>query len=192
MLLHGRNNTKEMTIGTLEERMITASQILFWVTNGALHSFDEMENPLQSLDNLSPHIVLFSEHVVICIVMQTGSSSSEDSGTSSVSSLNIVSSSSNVSVMSERFTDSLLPSSAFEDEEGEKEYLRWRTLELLDGRKRHATKKSVVFSMGMMLLECMTLAIPFGGVKHRQLEIRYGEKPKNIVTDEPFLEMVAR
>ncbi|KAH7822682.1 uncharacterized protein MONOS_7341 [Monocercomonoides exilis] len=69
MLLHGRNAKKEMAIGSLKEREQTAAQILFWVANGALHSFDEMGNPLQSLANLSPHIVLFSEHMVICIVM---------------------------------------------------------------------------------------------------------------------------
>ncbi|KAH7826100.1 uncharacterized protein MONOS_15751 [Monocercomonoides exilis] len=57
MLLHGLNKTKEMAIGTLKEREQTAAQILFWVANLALHSFDEMENPLQSLSNLSPHIV---------------------------------------------------------------------------------------------------------------------------------------
>ncbi|KAH7828124.1 uncharacterized protein MONOS_5067 [Monocercomonoides exilis] len=63
MLLHGRNAKKEMAIGTLQEREQTAAQILLWVANLALHSFDEMENPLQSLVNLSPHIVLFSEHM---------------------------------------------------------------------------------------------------------------------------------
>ncbi|KAH7820354.1 uncharacterized protein MONOS_2259 [Monocercomonoides exilis] len=71
MLLHGLNKTKEMAIGTLQEREMTAAQILFWVANLALHSFDEMENPLSSLANLGPHIVLFSEHMVICIVMHS-------------------------------------------------------------------------------------------------------------------------
>ncbi|KAH7830335.1 uncharacterized protein MONOS_10979 [Monocercomonoides exilis] len=179
MLLHGRNKTKEMAIGTVEERMATGAQILFWVANLALHSFGEMEVPLESLDRLSPHIVLFSEHMVICVVMHSGSSSSEDSDTSSVSSLSVVSSSSNVSVMSERFTDSPPPSSAFEDEEGEKEYLRWRAPELLEGRKTHATKKSVVFSMGMMLWECVALAIPFGEYDAETAgeKVRHGERP---------------
>eukprot|EP00770_Monocercomonoides_exilis_P016173 MONOS_16124.1-p1 / transcript=MONOS_16124.1 / gene=MONOS_16124 / organism=Monocercomonoides_exilis_PA203 / gene_product=unspecified product / transcript_product=unspecified product / location=Mono_scaffold01517:1-7258(-) / protein_length=2401 / sequence_SO=supercontig / SO=protein_coding / is_pseudo=false len=179
MLLHGRNKTKEMAIGTVEERMATGAQILFWVGNVALHSFGEMEVPLESLDRLSPHIVLFSEHMVICVVMHSGSSSSEDSDTSSVSSLSVVSSSSNVSVMSERFTDSPPPSSAFEDEEGEKEYLRWRAPELLEGRKKHATKKSVVFSMGMMLWECVALAIPFGEYDAETAgeKVKHGERP---------------
>ncbi|KAH7830355.1 uncharacterized protein MONOS_3178 [Monocercomonoides exilis] len=179
MLLHGRNKTKEMAIGTVEERMATGAQILFWVGNVALHSFGEMEVPLESLDRLSPHIVLFSEHMVICVVMHSGSSSSEDSDSSSVSSLSVVSSSSNVSVMSERFTDSPPPSSAFEDEEGEKEYLRWRAPELLEGRKKHATKKSVVFSMGMMLWECVALAIPFGEYDAETAgeKVRHGERP---------------
>ncbi|KAH7830329.1 uncharacterized protein MONOS_5480 [Monocercomonoides exilis] len=179
MLLHGRNKTKEMAIGTVEERMATGAQILFWVGNVALHSFGEMEVPLESLDRLSPHIVLFSEHMVICVVMHSGSSSSEDSDSSSVSSLSVVSSSSNVSVMSERFTDSPPPSSAFEDEEGEKEYLRWRAPELLEGRKTHATKKSVVFSMGMMLWECVALAIPFGEYDAETAgeKVKHGERP---------------
>ncbi|KAH7826430.1 uncharacterized protein MONOS_8326 [Monocercomonoides exilis] len=93
MLLHGRNEKKEMAIGTLTEREQTAAQILFWVANLALHSFDEMENPLQSLSNLSPHIVLFSEHMVICIVMHSDFSSS-DSDSSSISSTTVVTSAS--------------------------------------------------------------------------------------------------
>ncbi|KAH7828133.1 uncharacterized protein MONOS_5008 [Monocercomonoides exilis] len=56
MLLHGRNEKKEMAIGSLKEREQTAAQILFWVANLALHSFDEMENPLQSLANLKDEI----------------------------------------------------------------------------------------------------------------------------------------
>ncbi|KAH7828846.1 uncharacterized protein MONOS_6152 [Monocercomonoides exilis] len=166
MLLHGRNEKKEMAIGTLQEREVTAAQILFWVANLALHSFDEMENPLQSLANLSPHIVLFSEHMVVCIVMHSDFLSSDDSDSSSISSLTIVSSSSNISLMSERFTDSPPPSSAFEDDEDNRyECLRWKAPELLNGIKKHATKKTVAFSMGMMLQECVELAIPFGGVK---------------------------
>ncbi|KAH7832665.1 uncharacterized protein MONOS_3988 [Monocercomonoides exilis] len=161
MLLHGRNKTKEMPIGTLQEREMTAAQILFWVANLALHSFDEMENPLSSLSYLSPHIVLFSEHMVICIVMHSDFSS-DDSDSSSISSLTVVSSSSNVSVMSERFTDSPPPSSAFEDDDDiRKECLRWKAPELQMNKKMGATKESVVFSIGMMLWECLTLEIPF-------------------------------
>eukprot|EP00770_Monocercomonoides_exilis_P008749 MONOS_8705.1-p1 / transcript=MONOS_8705.1 / gene=MONOS_8705 / organism=Monocercomonoides_exilis_PA203 / gene_product=unspecified product / transcript_product=unspecified product / location=Mono_scaffold00335:29375-36068(+) / protein_length=2196 / sequence_SO=supercontig / SO=protein_coding / is_pseudo=false len=181
MLLHGRNKTKEMAIGTLQEREQTAAQILFWVANGALHSFDEMENPLQSLASLSPHIVLFSEHMVICIVMHSDFLSSDDSSdSSSISSLTVVSSSSNISVMSERFTDSPPPSSAFEDEdEIRKECLRWKAPELLMNKKMGATKESVSFSIGMMLWECVTLEIPFGeyeGVVAGQ-KIVNGERP---------------
>ncbi|KAH7816038.1 uncharacterized protein MONOS_2546 [Monocercomonoides exilis] len=155
MLLHGRNKTKEMAIGTLEEREMTAAQILFWVSNLALHSFDEMENPLQSLSNLSPHIVLFSEHMVICIVMHSDFSSDDDS--SSISSSTVVTSASD-----DDESDSL-PSSAFEDESlFKKECLRWKAPELLINKKMGATKKSVVFSIGMMLWECLTLQIPFG------------------------------
>ncbi|KAH7832613.1 uncharacterized protein MONOS_11537 [Monocercomonoides exilis] len=164
MLLHGKNKTKEMAIGTLQEREQTAAQILFWVANLALHSFDEMENPLSSLANLSPHIVLFSEHMVICIVMHSDFLSSDDSDSSSISSLTVVSSSSsNVSVMSERFTDSPPPSSAFEDDDDiRKECLRWKAPELLINKNIGAKKKSVAFSIGMMLWECLTLEIPFG------------------------------
>ncbi|KAH7816894.1 uncharacterized protein MONOS_9110 [Monocercomonoides exilis] len=163
MLLHGRNEKKEMAIGTLQEREQTAAQILFWVANLALHSFDEMENKLQSLSSLSPHIVLFSEHMVICIVMHSDFLSSDDcSDSSSISSLSVVSSSSNISVMSERFTDSPPPSSAFEDNDDiRKECLRWKAPELLMNKKMGATKESVAFSIGMMLWECLTLEIPF-------------------------------
>ncbi|KAH7819485.1 uncharacterized protein MONOS_12160 [Monocercomonoides exilis] len=163
MLLHGRNEKKEMAIGSLKEREQTAAQILFWVTNLALHSFDEMDNPLSSLSNLSPHIILFSEHMVICIVMHSDLLSSDDSDSSSISLVTMVSSSSNISVMSERFTDSPPPSSAFEDEDCfKKECLRWKAPELLINKKMGATKESVVFSIGMMLWECLTLQIPFG------------------------------
>eukprot|EP00770_Monocercomonoides_exilis_P005721 MONOS_5693.1-p1 / transcript=MONOS_5693.1 / gene=MONOS_5693 / organism=Monocercomonoides_exilis_PA203 / gene_product=unspecified product / transcript_product=unspecified product / location=Mono_scaffold00169:18634-27765(-) / protein_length=3043 / sequence_SO=supercontig / SO=protein_coding / is_pseudo=false len=157
MLLHGKNKTKEMAIGTLQEREYTAVQILFWVANGALHSFDECEVPLQSLTNLSPHIVLFSEHMVICVAMHSDCSSS-DSDSSSISSSTVVTSTSDDG--DER--DSL-PSSAFEDEDAfRKECLRWKAPELLNGTKKRATKKTVVFSIGMMLWECLTLKVPFG------------------------------
>ncbi|KAH7828042.1 uncharacterized protein MONOS_9337 [Monocercomonoides exilis] len=155
MLLHGRNAKKEMAIGTLQEREVTAAQILFWVANGALHSFDEMENPLQSLVNLSPHIVLFSEHMVICIAMHSDCSS-DDSDSSSISSSTIVTSASD-----DDDRDSL-PSSAFEDDEDNRnECLRWKAPELLINMKMGATKASVSFSIGMMLWECLTLDIPF-------------------------------
>ncbi|KAH7815409.1 uncharacterized protein MONOS_4738 [Monocercomonoides exilis] len=157
MLLHGLNMTKEMAIGTLKEREMTAAQVLFWVANGALHSFDEMENQLQSLANLSPLIVLFSEHMVICVAMHSDCSSS-DSDSSSISSSTVVTSTSDDG--DERYS---LPSSAFEDEDDfKKECLRWKAPELLNGEKKHATKKTVVFSIGMMLWECLTLDVPFG------------------------------
>ncbi|KAH7818517.1 uncharacterized protein MONOS_8411 [Monocercomonoides exilis] len=155
MLLHGRNEKKEMAIGTLQEREMTAAQILFWVANLALHSFDEMENPLSSLANLSPHIVLFSEHMVICIVMHSDFSSS-DSDSSSISSTTVVTSA------SDDDDDDSLPSSAFEDEDDfRKECLRWKAPELLVNKKMGATKESVSFSIGMMVWECLTLEIPF-------------------------------
>ncbi|KAH7829924.1 uncharacterized protein MONOS_14871 [Monocercomonoides exilis] len=157
MLLHGRNEKKEMAIGTLQERELTAAQILFWVANGALHSFDEMENPLSSLDNLTPHIVLFSEHMVICFVMRSDFSS-DDSDSSSISSSTVVTSASD-----NDDDDDSLPSSAFEDEDDfKKECLRWKAPELLMNKKMGATKESVAFSIGMMLWECLTLQIPFG------------------------------
>eukprot|EP00770_Monocercomonoides_exilis_P004059 MONOS_4040.1-p1 / transcript=MONOS_4040.1 / gene=MONOS_4040 / organism=Monocercomonoides_exilis_PA203 / gene_product=unspecified product / transcript_product=unspecified product / location=Mono_scaffold00102:85979-93604(+) / protein_length=2541 / sequence_SO=supercontig / SO=protein_coding / is_pseudo=false len=161
MLLHGSNKTKEMTIGTLQEREQTAAQIMFWVANLALHSFDEMENPLSSLANLSPHIVLFSEHMVICIVMHSDLSSDSDS--SSISSSTIITSSSDDSTINKNGRGSPPPSSAFEDEDDfKKECLRWKAPELLNGAKTHATKKTVAFSIGMMLWESLTLQIPFG------------------------------
>eukprot|EP00770_Monocercomonoides_exilis_P014656 MONOS_14602.1-p1 / transcript=MONOS_14602.1 / gene=MONOS_14602 / organism=Monocercomonoides_exilis_PA203 / gene_product=unspecified product / transcript_product=unspecified product / location=Mono_scaffold01033:14636-16768(+) / protein_length=710 / sequence_SO=supercontig / SO=protein_coding / is_pseudo=false len=156
MLLHGRNEKKEMAIGTLQEREYTAVQILFWVANLALHSFDEMDNPLSSLANLSPHIVLFSEHMVICVVMRSDFSS-DDSDSSSISSSTVVTSA------SDDDDDDSLPSSAFEDEDDyKKECLRWKAPELLINKKMGATKESVAFSIGMMLWECLTLKIPFG------------------------------
>ncbi|KAH7822845.1 uncharacterized protein MONOS_1384 [Monocercomonoides exilis] len=157
MLLHGRNEKKEMEIGSLQQREQTAAQILFWVANGALHSFDEMENPLQSLANLSPHIVLFSEHMVICIVMHSDLLS-DDSDSSSVSSSTVVTSASD----DDEDSDSL-PSSAFEDEDFfKKECFRWKAPELLINKKMGAAKESVSFSIGMMLWECLTMQIPFG------------------------------
>ncbi|KAH7824583.1 uncharacterized protein MONOS_5323 [Monocercomonoides exilis] len=156
MLLHGRNKTKEMAIGTLQEREQTAAQILFWVANLSLHSFDEMENPLQSLANLSPHIILFSERMVICIVMHSDLLSDDSSDSSSISSSTVVTSASDDD-------EDSLPSSAFEnDDYYKKECLRWKAPELLINKKMRATKESVVFSIGMMLWECLTLQVPFG------------------------------
>ncbi|KAH7827848.1 uncharacterized protein MONOS_7872 [Monocercomonoides exilis] len=155
MLLHGRNEKKEMAIGTLQEREMTAAQILFWVANGALHSFDE-EKELLSLANLSPHIVLFSEHMVICIALHSDCSS-DDSDSSSISSSTVVTSASD-----DDESDSL-PSSAFEEEDSfKKECLRWKAPELQMNKKMEATKESAAFSIGMMLCECLTLQIPFG------------------------------
>ncbi|KAH7827731.1 uncharacterized protein MONOS_3915 [Monocercomonoides exilis] len=180
MLLHGRNEKKEMAIGSLQEREVTAAQILFWVANGALHSFDE-EKELPSLANLSPHIVLFSEHMVICIALHSDCSSSDDSDSSSICSMSIVSSSSsNISVKSERFTDSPPPSSAFEDcEDNRKECLRWKAPELQMNKKMGATKESVAFSIGMMVWECLTLDIPFGEYEAEVAgdKISKGERP---------------
>ncbi|KAH7816479.1 uncharacterized protein MONOS_9790 [Monocercomonoides exilis] len=176
MLLHGRNKTKEMAIGTLKEREQTAAQILFWVANLALHSFDEMENPLQSLANLSPHIVLFSEHMVICIVMHSDLLSDDDSDSSSISSSTVVTSA------SDNDESDSLPSSAFEEEDSfKKECLRWKAPELLINKKMGATKKTVVFSIGMMLWECLTLQIPFGEYEAEAAgqKIVNGERPKN-------------
>ncbi|KAH7821326.1 uncharacterized protein MONOS_17767 [Monocercomonoides exilis] len=158
MLLHGSNKTKEMAIGTLQEREQTAAQILFWVANLALHSFDEMENGLSSLSTLSPHIVLFSEHMVICIVIHSDLLSSDDSDSSSISSSTVVTSASD-----DDDDEDSLPSSAFEDESlFKKECLRWKAPELQMNKKMGATKESVAFSIGMMLWECLTLEIPFG------------------------------
>ncbi|KAH7820845.1 uncharacterized protein MONOS_5659 [Monocercomonoides exilis] len=177
MLLHGRNEKKEMAIGTLKEREQTAAQILFWVANLALHSFDEMENPLQSLANLSPHMVLFSEHMVICIMMHSDLSSDDDSDSSSISSSTVVTSVSDDDGDDDR--DSL-PSSAFEDEDDNiDEYLRWKAPELLMNKNIGATKKSVVFSIGMILWECLTLEIPFGEYEAviAGQKIKNGERP---------------
>ncbi|KAH7821625.1 uncharacterized protein MONOS_7298 [Monocercomonoides exilis] len=173
MLLHGRNEKKEMAIGTLQEREMTAAQILFWVANLALHSFDEMENPLQSLSSLSPHIVLFSEHMVICIMMHSDFLSDDNSDSSSISSSTVVTSA------SDDDNDSL-PSSAFEDEDSfKKECLRWKAPELMMNKNMGATKESVVFSIGMMLWECLTLDIPFGEYEAEEAgqKIMNGERP---------------
>ncbi|KAH7824253.1 uncharacterized protein MONOS_177 [Monocercomonoides exilis] len=183
MLLHGRNAKKEMAIGTLEEREMTAAQILFWVANLALHSFDEMENPLSSLANLSPLIVLFSEHMVICVAMHSDCSSDSDSSSISSNST-IITSSSDGSYVNKNSRDSL-PSSAFEDEEDNRtECMRWKAPELMNGTKKQATKKTVVFSIGMMLWECLTLDIPFGEYE----AVIAGEKIKN--GERPFIEKV--
>ncbi|KAH7822161.1 uncharacterized protein MONOS_4010 [Monocercomonoides exilis] len=180
MLLHGRNEKKEMAIGTLKEREQTAAQILFWVANLALHSFDEMENSLQSLANLSPHIVLFSEHMVICIVMHSDFLSDDDSDSSSISSSTVVTSASDDD-------DDSLPSSAFEDEDDfKKECMRWKAPELLINKKMGATKESVAFSIGMMLWECLTLKIPFGEYEAEIAgqKIVNGERPKMEIISE--------
>ncbi|KAH7817550.1 uncharacterized protein MONOS_14489 [Monocercomonoides exilis] len=174
MLLHGRNKTKEMAIGTLKEREMTAAQILFWVANLALHSFDEMENELSSLADLSPHIVLFSEHMVICIVMHSNCFFDSDSDSSSISSSTVATSA------SDDDDDDSLPSSAFEDENDfKKECLRWKAPELLMNKKMGATKESVSFSIGMMLWECLTLNIPFGEYEAETAgdKIVKGERP---------------
>ncbi|KAH7821060.1 uncharacterized protein MONOS_8852 [Monocercomonoides exilis] len=185
MLLHGRNAKKEMAIGSLKEREQTAAQILFWVANGALHSFDEMENPLQSLNNLSPHIVLFSEHMVICIVMHSDLLSDDDSDSSSISSSTVVTSASDDD--GDDDDDDSLPSSAFEEDEDafKKECLRWKAPELQMNKKMGARKESVVFSIGMMVWECVTLEIPFGeyeGVVAGQ-KIVNGEQPDFLKTE---------
>ncbi|KAH7830516.1 uncharacterized protein MONOS_11142 [Monocercomonoides exilis] len=157
MLLHGKNEKKEMAIGTLQEREQTAAQVLFWVANLSLHSFDEMDNPLQSFANLSPHIVLFSEHMVICIAMHSDCSSDDSDSDSS----SVFSCSSDCSTVSDDDRNSL-PSSAFEDDEDNRyECMRWKAPELLMNKKMGATKESVSFSIGMMLWECLTLEIPF-------------------------------
>ncbi|KAH7824771.1 putative Protein tyrosine and serine/threonine kinase [Monocercomonoides exilis] len=162
MLLHGRNEKKEMAIGSLQQREQTAAQILFWAANLALYSFEDEEDELSSLANLSPHIVLFSEHMVICIALHSDCSSS-DSDTSSISSSTVVTSTSDCSTVNRNGKDSPPPSSAFEDEDdNRKECMRWKAPEMLINKKMGATKESVVFSIGIMLWECLTLEIPFG------------------------------
>ncbi|KAH7830381.1 putative Protein tyrosine and serine/threonine kinase [Monocercomonoides exilis] len=193
MLLHGRNEKKEMAIGSLKEREQTAAQILFCVANLALHSFDEMDNPLQSLSSLSPHIVLFSEHMVICIVMHSDFLSDDDSDSSSISSSTVVTSASDDDKGEE---DDSLPSSAFEDEDSfKKECLRWMAPELLMNKKMGATKKSVAFSIGMMLWECLTLQIPFGEYPAEVTgqKIANGERPDmNVITGSSLKEIVKK
>ncbi|KAH7830274.1 putative Protein tyrosine and serine/threonine kinase [Monocercomonoides exilis] len=189
MLLHGRNAKKEMAIGSLKEREQTAAQILFWVANLALHSFDEMENPLSSLSNLSPHIVLFSEHMVICIVMHSDFLSDDDSDSSSISSSTVA-----TSATDDDDNDSL-PSSAFEDEDSfKKECLRWKAPELLMNKKMGATKKSVAFSIGMMLWECLTLQIPFGEYPAEVAgqKIANGERPDMTPITESSLKEIVK
>eukprot|EP00770_Monocercomonoides_exilis_P006627 MONOS_6593.1-p1 / transcript=MONOS_6593.1 / gene=MONOS_6593 / organism=Monocercomonoides_exilis_PA203 / gene_product=unspecified product / transcript_product=unspecified product / location=Mono_scaffold00210:45498-53552(+) / protein_length=2684 / sequence_SO=supercontig / SO=protein_coding / is_pseudo=false len=182
MLLHGRNEKKEMAIGSLKEREQTAAQVLFWVANLALHSFDEMENPLSSLANLSPHIVLFSEHMVICIVMHSDLLSDDDSDSSSISSSTVVTSASD-----DNDDRNSLPSSAFEDDEDNRyECMRWKAPELQMNKKMGATKESVSFSIGMMLWECLTLQIPFG---EYEAEVA-GQKIVN--GERPSLEIIRR
>eukprot|EP00770_Monocercomonoides_exilis_P004511 MONOS_4490.1-p1 / transcript=MONOS_4490.1 / gene=MONOS_4490 / organism=Monocercomonoides_exilis_PA203 / gene_product=unspecified product / transcript_product=unspecified product / location=Mono_scaffold00120:29305-38289(+) / protein_length=2995 / sequence_SO=supercontig / SO=protein_coding / is_pseudo=false len=176
MLLHGRNEKKEMDIGSLKEREQTAAQILFWVANLALHSFDEMENGLSSLSTLSPHIILFSEHMVICVVMHSDLLS-DDSDSSSISSSTVVTSASE----EDGDDDESLPSSAFEEDEDafRKECLRWKAPELQMYKKMDATKESVAFSIGMMLWECLTLEVPFGEYEAEAAgqKIVNGERP---------------
>ncbi|KAH7832217.1 uncharacterized protein MONOS_11439 [Monocercomonoides exilis] len=188
MLLHGRNEKKEMAIGTLEERVMTGAQILFWVANLALHSFDEMENPLQSLANLSPHIVLFSEHMVICVALHSDCSSDSDTSSS-------ISSSTVVTSASDDDDGDSLPSSAFEDEDDlRKECMRWKAPELLMNKKMGATKKSVVFSIGMMLWECLTLQIPFGEYEPiiAGQKILNGERPNMDVLQDCYLKRMLK
>ncbi|KAH7819042.1 uncharacterized protein MONOS_4378 [Monocercomonoides exilis] len=188
MLLHGRNAKKEMAIGTFEEREQTAAQILFWVDNLALHSFDEMEKPLSSLSNLSPHIVLFSEHMVICIVMHSDLLLSDDSDSSLISSSTVVTSASD-----DDDDDDSLPSSAFEDDDYyKKECLRWKAPELLINKKMGATKETVSFSIGMMLWECLTLKVPFGEYEAEVAgqKIVNGERPRGEIIEQSHLSLV--
>ncbi|KAH7831407.1 uncharacterized protein MONOS_9415 [Monocercomonoides exilis] len=190
MLLHGRSEKKELAIGTLKEREVTGAQMLFWVANGALHSLEDEEDELPSLRELSPHIVLFSEHMVICIALHSDcSSSSDDSDSSSITSTTIVTS---ASVDDDDERDSL-PSSAFEDDEDKwKECLRWKAPELVKNRKMGATEKSVAFSIGMMLWECVTLEIPFGEYEGEVAgqKIADGEKPDERGIEESVLKNV--
>ncbi|KAH7817891.1 uncharacterized protein MONOS_16711 [Monocercomonoides exilis] len=180
MLLHGKNEKKEMAIGTLQEREVTGAQILFWVANGALHCFDEMEVPLQSLDNLSPHIVLFSEHMVITIALHSDCTDDDSDSSSISSSSTLVTSSSDLTCVSEKNGKSPPMSSAFEDDDDNlRECIRWKAPELIIDKKMAATKKSVVFSIGMMLCESLTLEIPFGEYEAATAgqKILNGERP---------------
>ncbi|KAH7817982.1 uncharacterized protein MONOS_8452 [Monocercomonoides exilis] len=192
MLLHGLNKTKEMAIGTLKEREQTAAEVLLLVANLALHSFDEMEVQLSSLENLSPHIVLFSEHMVICIALHSDCSSDDDSDSSSTSSSTVVTSESDDD--DDDDSDSL-PSSAFEDEpDNWNECLRWKAPELQMKRKMGATKESVVFSMGMMLWEILSLQIPFGeySAEVAGWKIKEGELPSMYLVEGSSLGGIVR
>ncbi|KAH7824491.1 uncharacterized protein MONOS_3969 [Monocercomonoides exilis] len=145
-----------------------------------------MENGLSSLANLSPHIILFSEHMVICIVMHSDLLLSDDSDSSSISSSTVATS------VSDDDRDSL-PSSAFEDEDDfRKECLRWKAPELLINKKMGATKESVVFSIGMMLWECLTLEIPFGEYEAEVAgqKIVNGEKPHEMGIEKSVMKNV--
>ncbi|KAH7829496.1 uncharacterized protein MONOS_3681 [Monocercomonoides exilis] len=194
MLLHGRNEKKEMAIGSLQEREQTASQILFWVANGALHSFENEEDELTSLANLSPHIVLFSEHMIICIAKHSDFSSDDDSDSSSISSAStIITSSSDFSTANRNGRGSPPPSSAFEDEDdNRKECLRWKAPELQMNKKMGATKESVSFSIGMMLWECLTLQIPFGEYEAvvAGQKIVNGERPRIEIIEQSHLSLM--
>ncbi|KAH7816290.1 uncharacterized protein MONOS_10156 [Monocercomonoides exilis] len=192
MLLHGRNEKKDLGIGTLKEREVTGAQMLFWVANGALHSLEDEEDELPSLRNLDSHIVLFSEHMVICIALHsdcssisTSSSSDDDDDYDSDSDISsIVTSNSDCSSVNGNGKSSLPPpSTAFEDEDNNrKECLRWKAPELLMNKKMGATEKSVAFSIGMMLWECLTLQIPFGEYEAEVAgqKIVDGEKPNKL------------
>ncbi|KAH7816082.1 uncharacterized protein MONOS_7748 [Monocercomonoides exilis] len=166
MLLHGKNEKKEMAIGTMEQREMTAAQILFWVANGALHSFEQDRELSPCLDSLSPHIVLFSEHMIVVIALNSGFSSEDSDDSSSVDS-STADSSSSISDCEgnkrsgKRKKNEKTKSSAFEDETIDNESLRWKAPELQWNMKGGATNKSVSFTIGMMLWECLTLQIPF-------------------------------
>eukprot|EP00770_Monocercomonoides_exilis_P009868 MONOS_9821.1-p1 / transcript=MONOS_9821.1 / gene=MONOS_9821 / organism=Monocercomonoides_exilis_PA203 / gene_product=unspecified product / transcript_product=unspecified product / location=Mono_scaffold00420:4487-8983(-) / protein_length=1498 / sequence_SO=supercontig / SO=protein_coding / is_pseudo=false len=166
MLLHGRNEKKEMAIGTMEQREVTAAQVLFWVANGALHSFEQDRGLSPCLDSLSPHIVLFSEHMIVVIALNSGFSSEDSDDSSSVDSSSADSSSSISDYegnkrSGKRKKNTKAKSSAFEDETIDNESLRWKAPELQWNMKGGATNKSVSFTIGMMLWECLTLQIPF-------------------------------
>ncbi|KAH7831683.1 uncharacterized protein MONOS_9070 [Monocercomonoides exilis] len=129
MLLHGKNEKKEMAIGTMEQREATAVQILFWVANGALHSFEQDRGLSFCLDSLSPHIVLFSEHMVVVIALNSGFSS-EDSGdlssvdSSSTDGLSSISYCEGNKCYEKREKKEKTKSSAFEDETIDNENLQ--------------------------------------------------------------------
>ncbi|KAH7818133.1 uncharacterized protein MONOS_3932 [Monocercomonoides exilis] len=190
MLLHGRNEKKEMEIESLEQREMTSALVLFWVANGALHSFDEMEVPLSSLENLSPHIVLFGEGMVISIALHSDCSSDDDSDSSSISSA----STSDCSSVSNDDRESV-PSPAFEDEpDNWKECLRWKAPELLGNKNMEATRQSVVFSIGIMLWECLSLQIPFGeySAEVAGWKIKEGELPNMCLIERSSLGGIVR